>query len=497
MSRAVIYTRLSKDEPGSHSLDDQERDCRDLAERRGLTVAEVYREREGTSAYRQGVKRPKFDQMLDELESGTTVIAWELSRITRRGSEQAGPVLATLEEVGASLLTVVDGIDTARDDSELNWSVRAAIAKDESAKISKRSRRGLAARRRQGYHHGRAPFGLRKVDGRLEIDPENYPVAREIADRALRGESVYSIVKALNEAGGRTWAKSSVNKLLRSPGFAGYATHHERQRTGKYATRPTLAVDEDGAPIPVGEGVVSLDEHRQIQARMDARTQAGIGRNTGKRAPSILLSGIARCSQCGGPMVGTTTDTDGTIKLYGCSRRMATITSCDHAYVSRKHADWEVVDRFLGMLAALDPEDDADLPILVAVAEAWTRRTRPEDAARADMARDQLAAAETALQRLDDDYDDDLIDRESYVRRRTRLADRRDAAARELSERADTQADISPLLDPELMAEAWEAAGLTERRDYLTLAVDHVVVHPAKRRGRFDPERIEVMWKGE
>lgn len=489
-SRAVIYARVSKDEPGSTSLDDQIRDCYALADRRGLDVVAVYREREGTSAFRVGVRRPEWDRLLEEVQPNTVVLAWELSRLTRRGAEQAGPVLAHLEGIGATVVTVADGIDTGRDTSELTWSVRAAIAKDESARISARSRRGLASRRRAGLHHGRAPYGLRKRDGRLERDPDTFPAARGIAERALRGESVYAIVRDLN-ANGATWAYSSLRRWLRSPGIAGYASASRRDRSGRYSDATELATDDEGNPIEVGEGVITLSEWRRIQARLDERTTVLVGRSSGRRGVAALLSGIAVCAQCGGPMSGTGGTAEDGPKLYGCSRRTKRASTCERAYVSRKHADYTVTEAFIGGLAALEPGD----PLHVVVAEAWTRRVDPETAAQGDRAREQLTAAEEAIRRLDDDRADGLLEREAYARQRERLARRRDAAARSLEAAERTVADISPLLDPEIMREAWEAATLVERRDLLALAIERVVIHPTAVRGKFDPRRVDVVWR--
>lgn len=486
MTRAVIYTRLSKDEPGATSLEDQERDCRDLAKRRELDVAAVYTERAGTSAYKD-VARPEFDRMLADLESGTTIIAWELSRISRRGAEQAGPVLARIEEAGASLVTVTDGIDTGRDESELNYNVRAAIAKDESVKTSRRTRRGIASRTSRGLHHGpRAPYGLRKVDGRLEIDPETYPTAREIADRALRGDSPYAIVKALNSAGG-SWAVSSVTKLLRTPGWAGFATHHKRDKSGKYSTDPDFYLDDSGQPIPVGEGVITLAEYRSIQQRIAARRSPGQPRAAART--SSLLSGIALCAQCGGPMVAN----GNTSKNYGCSRKMKRVTGCDGCYIAREPLDQLVADAFIHGLAALEPGD----PLHLAVAEAWTRRTRPEDTARADQARKTLDATQTALERVDTDYSDGWLDRGRYEKQVKRLTDRRDKATRELQASEPTAADISPLLDPDVMREAWGASGIQARRDYLLIAIESVHIHRKQAPGPFEPGRVDIRWKGE
>ena len=92
---AAIYVRRShKDAEGSHrngrSMTEQEKECRDLAFREGLTVVEVFREREGTGASTRSRKaRPAWEAALAALREGEefrTLIVWALDRADRRGS---------------------------------------------------------------------------------------------------------------------------------------------------------------------------------------------------------------------------------------------------------------------------------------------------------------------------------------------------------------------------------------------------------------------------
>lgn len=67
---AVIYTRLSRDREEQTSTVRQEADCRALAARLGLEVAEVYAEDPGTSGWDEEVARPAFDRMVTGLGPG-------------------------------------------------------------------------------------------------------------------------------------------------------------------------------------------------------------------------------------------------------------------------------------------------------------------------------------------------------------------------------------------------------------------------------------------
>lgn len=496
--------RVSRFTPGSRSLDDQLRDCRELCERQGLEVAEVYREEPGTSAFMENVKRPVFDRMLDELRQGTVVVCWALDRLTRKGAEQAGPVLRLLGQQGAHLKTVSDGIDTERDQSELNFSIRAALARDESFKTSQRSRRGHASRKREGKVQGRAPYGLVVADGHFVRDPERFATARRIAEMFLEGKSGYEVCRILNDEGipargGKPWQPATIVKFVTSPSFAGFAAFHRRVRAGKYADRAELYLNDDGKPVRVGEGVVTFIEWRKIVEKIEGRKRvrgmkAGHTQYIGKRAYRTMLGGLIWCGLCGGPMAGTGTRPDGTIKSYGCTSRMRAAGGkggCEGTYAAVRFVDHDVAEAFLTRLAALEPGDE----LLDAVAEAWTAREAPDAVAELAAARETLEQAENALGRLDDDRADGIIDRDGYVRQRKRLVERRDAAMAAVRETPRPFADISPLLDTEIMGPAWAGASLEQRREYLGLAIDRVIVYPVTRRGVWDPNRVEIVWR--
>lgn len=296
------------------SVDEYVGDARIYTRSNGRRVVKVYREEPGTSAYQEWVRRPEFDQLLEDVRAGEMVIAYAVDRVTRRGMEQAGAVLRVLEEADAFMVTVSDGIDSRRDDAELNIGLRAILARGESKNTSTRSRRGIAKRREEGqWLWPRAPYGLKAVDRRLEHDPETYPTARWIADELLAGRSVYSVTKSLNDkgivapSGGATWNSGSVTRFATNPAWAGVAIVRKRLRGGKYFYRPIILGEESDneeqhkPPTSVGQGVVTVEEHRRIVAMIDARSQER-GRKradqrfakSGRRVSNTLLNPLGR-----------------------------------------------------------------------------------------------------------------------------------------------------------------------------------------------------------
>ena len=184
MNDAVVYTRLSAERAGStETLEDQERVCRQLAAAKGLDVVAVFAEGAGVSAY-SGVARPALDALHEHVRAnrGTTVIAWELSRLTRKLTDLSGWV-ALIE--GHQLRIITPQLDTSEGGLVL-LTIMAALAHEESATKSSRVTAGKRRQRAAAkFMSSRAPAGYRLSDditGGLEIDPE----AAETVQEAVR-----------------------------------------------------------------------------------------------------------------------------------------------------------------------------------------------------------------------------------------------------------------------------------------------------------------------
>ncbi len=157
---AAIYVRRSAidDREGDNrSLGAQERECRAWAESEGLDVGPVYREAVGTSASRFSKKsRPQMERALAEMGTNfKTLIVWAFDRATRKGIEEVGDILNTVEATGGRMVSVTDHVDTDRMEmgDRLSMILRAEFAREESEGIGKRVRRGQLGR------SGQAPSG--------------------------------------------------------------------------------------------------------------------------------------------------------------------------------------------------------------------------------------------------------------------------------------------------------------------------------------------------
>lgn len=494
MGHAVIYTRLSRDREEQTSTARQEADCRALAARMGLEVAEVYAEDPGTSGWDEDVARPAFDRMVAELGPGTVVIAWAWDRLSRRGIEDAGSLLRQLTAAGARLVTVTDGLDTSTDYAELPIAVRAIFAREESKKISLRQRSAKAhARARGRWLGGPPPFGLRvnPETKRLERDPEAYPHARRMVDLFLSGLGLVQVARMLNteevpSPRGGEWKVATIYRLLRSPAFAGL------QGDGGVVYRHP----ETGEPVSLGEGAITPAERSTIlRLLQDRSTSTASGRRTGGADPVTLLTGLGTCGRCLGALVRVGSG-------YACAAQR-TGGRCEGVWGMAKTVDTIVGHRFASWMATLDIED----PRRAVIGERWLHVAAPEAMGERRALLDRLGAEERALADLEDarylrGEFNDHGGPERYRRLRDALSRRIEGLREELG--AISLPAVTGFVgtdDPELIRDRWRTSTLGERRDALRAAADRVVLLPMEAvgqgfGGRFRGERVVVEWAG-
>jgi site-specific DNA recombinase len=498
---ADLYLRLSLDREGKTAIDRQEADCRAWAERNGLTVRKVHIDR-GRSGYKD-VSRKGFDAALTAVTSGVVgvLIVWKLDRLSRKGIGEVGNALDAISRVGGRLVSVMDGLDTANDSARVTIALLAELARNESRNIGTRVGNAKRYLRQRGqWQGGQPPYGL-KVDPdskKLVHDPATAVYARLIADEALSGKALVHIARFLNEHGiesprGGVWNSSSVMQLLRAPAFAGLMPQTEYEEaadgTRKYTSRVVPYRDPETLDtVTIGEGIITVGERELIIRQLESRTFADAGKRRGHKQGTALLTGIARCGLCGSRMsrVGTS---------YACnSRRMG--RGCEGVTARVESLDDYVTEAFLSRLPALEPEDD----LLAAIAERWVKREDPEVFAKRDAIEAEIADEEARLADLEEARyvrgefsGPDAIDR--YNRLAGRLRNRIEGLRADMAKLPTPAVNISPLLDPELLREAWEADDVSGRRDRLRLAIDSVTVSKGRVGARFNGhERCVIQW---
>jgi DNA invertase Pin-like site-specific DNA recombinase len=159
--RAAIYARVSTD---SQTVENQIRELRQIAERRGWEVLEEIYTDAGISGAKGRAQRPGLDRLLKDSSRRKfdVVMAWAIDRLGRSLIDLLGTI-QHLEAVGVDLYLDQQSIDTTTPMGKLVFQITGAFAEFERSMIQQRIRAGLKRAVAQGTKLGRP-----KVDLALE-----------------------------------------------------------------------------------------------------------------------------------------------------------------------------------------------------------------------------------------------------------------------------------------------------------------------------------------
>ena len=119
---AVIYARYSSDSQREASIEGQLRDCKDYAERNGITVVGTYIDR----AYSAKTDdRPEFKRMVKDSARKIfdAVLVWKLDRFARNRYD-AVYYKRQLEKNGVHLVSVMEPISDGHEGIMIDWHGR-------------------------------------------------------------------------------------------------------------------------------------------------------------------------------------------------------------------------------------------------------------------------------------------------------------------------------------------------------------------------------------
>jgi DNA invertase Pin-like site-specific DNA recombinase len=217
-------------EAGASGLDEQKRSIERQAERLGLELVDVVREREPKMG--GALDRAGLSYVIERIAAGdaTCVVVSALDRISRSVSE-LGTIVQWFERNDVRLVAVDIGLDTASPGGQATARALASVARWEHERLSQRTRSGLEAARAK-RHAGAGSAG-----------PDWTAIRQRIAQMRADGMTLQAIADVLNaervptQRGGREWRPSSVQTA------AGYK---RRSRSKRVEDLPKIDRDPPG-----------------------------------------------------------------------------------------------------------------------------------------------------------------------------------------------------------------------------------------------------------
>lgn len=175
-------------------------------------------DRSGRTFAREGI-----EQIRRMVEAGQVdaVAVYDVSRLGRNVRESL-TFLAWLADRGVQILSACEQVDTATPAGRLMLTNMLAIAEYRSDEIGRSWSATIARRQERGQHHGTAPLGYLKQDGRLVEDPVLGPVIRKAWADYAAGVKIGRIVADVAKARGKTMTTVNFKHMYRRQTYLGH-----------------------------------------------------------------------------------------------------------------------------------------------------------------------------------------------------------------------------------------------------------------------------------
>lgn len=359
-SAAACYARYSSDLQNTDSLDQQQRACREAAERHGLTIGDALLFTDeavsGTMLQREGLQ--KMMKAAEQRQFGTLYL-YSLSRLARETSIAVPLVKTLVHRWGVRVVSVAESIDSTQPGWEMALQMLSFVHEQFIRDLSASVRRGHEAAQRRGQSTGDYPFGYRSIPapgytppaGNRNLKVPKICVIHEPAAAWVKQifqmfvEQRYSllkIAKELNRLGTPkdhrsstpTWHAGTVRSILANPKYVGqWGWGRTRTRrdpmTGrtcqeiqplkeqqKWVTeRPGLRIVSDGI---FAAAQVRLKAEGRVRVRRTNGQLAGGATVANGQTPRQLLSCLVLCGHCRSPFY--VSGRDG--KYLGCAQQL-------------------------------------------------------------------------------------------------------------------------------------------------------------------------------
>jgi len=338
---AAILARKSTDQSGvvdaERSVAHQVEQGNAYAARHGWVVDERYIFVDDGISGAEFVKRPGLIRLLGLLTPHAPFQHLIMSEESRLGREQieTAYILKRILDAGVRVHFYLDDRERTLDSpmDKMMAGLQHFAAEMERERARQRTYNAMASKARAGHVTGGRVYGYDNVDvfapdptaeGRPKrlfvsrrINDEQAPVIRRIFTLCADGYGLTRIAKALNEdgiapprPGGSGWAPTAVREILHRPLYRGLIVWNRSQKimrggTRKQRRRPAsewLRLPAEGLRI-VSDALWEAAHTRLAGTRNTFRRTAGRPPGRLDLTSPYLLSGLGRCTICGGSLI--------------------------------------------------------------------------------------------------------------------------------------------------------------------------------------------------
>ena len=302
--RVAAYARVSSGKDAMlHSLSAQVSYYSDLIQQHpGWLYTGVFADEAltGTKAARAG-----FQGLLDECRAGNVdmVITKSISRFARNTVTLLETV-RELKSLGVDVYFEEQHIHTQSAEGELMLTILASYAQEESLSASENQKWRIQKAFEQGeLIQIRFLFGYRITRNKIEIDPDNATIVREVFRRVIGGDTLGAIARDLNERSvdrkfGGEWTSSRIHDMVANEKYTGNSLLKKKYRNNHLEKK--LIPNRGVLPMYYAEGthdaIIDADTFQKATAVLERLCTKASGH---KLPEQSAFAGMLRCPLCG------------------------------------------------------------------------------------------------------------------------------------------------------------------------------------------------------
>jgi len=251
----VCYFRVSTDKQAESGLgiEAQKQAVEGFCARQGLSVVSTHTD-EGVSGKTNLQDRPALLDAFASLEetAAQAIVVAKIDRLSRDILIQL-TLEKTLEQLGARLISAAgEGTEDESPQSTLVRHILAAVAENEAAMVSVRTKAAMKAAKARGTHTGRPPMGMVKNEwGEWEAGEEFWMVALILMARFRKKMTYQAIANHLNRVGApKSFTKTHIFNTCKRWGRKTdwYRPYKQLADISSGLTEPAWLQDYDTAP---------------------------------------------------------------------------------------------------------------------------------------------------------------------------------------------------------------------------------------------------------
>jgi site-specific DNA recombinase len=471
--RAFVYCRVSTQEQAEddhYSLGNQEQRCRDYIKHKSWQLVKVLKDiASGKSAARES-----YQELLQAIREQRVdvVVVYRLDRLSRSVVDIYN-VLELFRSQDVGFVSVQEAFDTTTAMGRAMLGVAAVFSQLTREMISENTKDGLARRVQAGKYVGggaTTPFGYRFAEGQLEVvDSEAEAVRRVYCMYTERGWGPGKIAAVLNQEGLATrqglrghWRPLVVSNMLRNPVYAGRVRLNDTSFAGEHAA------------------IISAELFAAAQSLIAERSKLA---PRGRSSPH-LLSGVARCGNCGKRLAIHQTVRGAGKQPYLTYRHGANHLQGEGACLGVDKSASRLEELVVAEVRQLAESPRLRRATLEGAKKEMAARINPLIAEREEVLA-KLAAGEKSFDQWADRLSRGLIDEEQFGRLNgAHLEDKRKLRERlaEIDGQATagenievTLAEVEQVLED--FSQTWEGMPVDERREVMRSLVEYLKVY--------------------